>query len=239
MNFAGGRPVLVELVGTAGVGKTHLQGRLLGSLGSQAADPYSFRRSLTDPRSVVAAAARFAPMFVFMLRSSRHGWGQLLKYSATLFRYAFQEERANRAPRQPRVVVSGNGWYHKLRHVRRLVGKDLRFDDLPRRVRSELFRASIVVHVTADPMDVCARKLRRRGEDVTQSSLAAAYERAAERGQWQEEEQSREDLEQAARSHGIEVIEIVYRDGYCVERELMPTLIGLGIVAGGARSETA
>ena len=237
-DVAEGCIVLIELVGTAGVGKSHLQGRLLELLGSQAADPYSFGWSVNDLRSVVGAVVRFAPMFAFMLRSSRETkkTRQILKYSMRLLRYAFQEERARRARVPPRVVVSANGWYHKLRQVRRLLDPSLRFEHLPGSVQRELFRASVVVHVTADPLEICARKLRRSGEDVTECSLAAAYERAAEAGQWQEYGPSREDLEQAARSRGLKVIEIVYDDGYSVERELLPMLIGLGVVTDAGRS---
>lgn len=225
----GQRPRLVEFVGIAGVGKTHLKAQLTPYLANYV-DVFTVHTSIFSVRSILAASLRFAPLFAYLLRlSSTRNLLATMQYSARLLRYAWLEEQALRVSPAPSYVLSDEGWYHKLRKIRRFARSTVGFGDLPISVRERIFRADVVVLLSADPSEVCARHLRRNNIPVTADTLARQYERSPALGQWQEHELTREDLRQATGVTQVHVVEIDYRPDFDVAAELLPELRRLGI----------
>ena len=218
------RPLFVELVGLAGVGKTHLKRQLVALLGDRCLDLVGLRLSVRDVRSLPAAWRRAAPLGWYVMTASG---GQPLPVRASvakgLLRYGWASAAAARLPQPPRFVVA-EGWFHKLRRVRKLLGRETTFRDLPASVRGRLGMPDLVLLVTADPMVICQRKLKRSGQPVTPESLERQYARSGERGQWDEDRLTRIDLEQAASETGLRFVEIDYGPEYDVAGELVPLL---------------
>jgi hypothetical protein len=220
-------PVKLELVGLAGVGKSHLKSQLIARLPERLIDVHRLGLALTSLRTLPAAVSRVGSLVWFMLMSSPRDPFAKLRFCGRLLHLAWLEEEADRLIDRSMIALAEEGWYHKLRHLRRLLGRDVAFLDLPAASRQHLFRADVVIHVTADPMEICARKLRRNGREVTPDTLAEQYARSGARGQWQEQALTRRDLDQAAGSRGLRVIEIDYGPHFDVDRDLVPTVTGL------------
>ena len=230
---------MVELVGVAGVGKSHLKMQLAVHLRGRYVDVMATRPSLRNAHLLAAATRRLAPLFRYVMLSSLKNLLPRLNYCLQLLRYAWREELAWRASPQPEFIVSDEGWFHKLRRIRRFLRPDLAYLDLPASVRRRLFRPDIVVFVTADEYVICARKLRRKGEDVTPEALAAQHARSGALGQWGERELTTRDLEQAAASDGLRYVEIDYRDDFDVASELLPILEESLMLRDGSQRATA
>ena len=217
-------PLFVELVGVAGVGKTHLKQQLGALLGDRCLDLVGLRLSYRDASSLPAAWRRAAPLGWFVMTASK---GQPLPVRAMvakgLLRYGWASAAAARQPHPPRFVLA-EGWFHKLRRVRKLVGPETTFLHLPLSVRSRLGMPDLVLLVTADPMVICQRKLKRAGEAVTPEALERQYARSGARGLWDEDRLTRIDLQQAASETGLRFVEIDYGPEYDVAGELVPLL---------------
>ena len=222
------RPRCLELVGLAGVGKSHLMKRLSEHYGARQVDLARQRVTASDAGALGSALMRMAPLYGYIARSNGFGTRDSWVTSRQFTYFAWQEEVAMRTAPPPELLLAEEGWFHKLRRLRRLLGTDVTFSELPEGIRRRLFRADAVVIMTADPMEICARKLRRRGRDVTDSSLAQQYAQSAALGQWEELDLTRQDVRQAAEMHGLAYVEIDYRHGYDVETELLPALRGIG-----------
>jgi len=141
-----------------------------------------------------------------------------------LFAHAWREEIVARLVPPPDFVLVEEGWYHKMRRLRRFLGHEVTYRDLAPDVRAGLFGADFVVFLTADPLEVCRRKLQRWGVPVTPEELARQYARSEALGQWREDAYTRDDLQQAAESDGLRFVELVYGDGFDVVGELVPLL---------------
>jgi len=110
------------------------------------------------------------------------------------------------------VVIDEDGRFHKLRRLRRVTRSEIAFADLPERVGGPHFVADLVLLVTADPMQICARKLRRTGRPVTPETLTQQYADSGALGQWDEYARTRRDLKQATERHGQRFVAIEYVD---------------------------
>ncbi len=227
---AGARPRSLELVGLAGVGKSHLKDRLRNFLGGRSVDVVTQRVPPTNLVLHVDALRRCAPLVRYLLTRSSSNLSARVATSMYFLHYAGRELAAARSVPRVDVLVSDEGWFHKLRRLRRLVGSETSFADLPRDARETLFGADLVVFVTADPMEVCRRKLRRKGIAETEASIAKQYAESDRLGQWQEEGLSRRDLEQAAAMLGVTYVEIDYRPDFDIELELLPHLVQAGLL---------
>jgi hypothetical protein len=226
-------PLKLELVGLAGVGKSHLRRQLIARLPDRCVDVHALGLSPISLRRFPAAARRVSSLVQYLLSSPGDRFAKL-SYCGRLLHFAWLEEEADQLTDRPRIALAEEGWYHKLRHVRRLLGRDVAYLDLPLASRQHLFRADVVIHVTADPMEICARKLRRNGREVTPESLAEQYARSGARGQWQEQDLTRRDLAQAAGSRNLRVFEIDYGPGFDVGRDLIPLVISTKDAWSGA-----
>ena len=215
---------LVELVGLAGVGKSHLARELAAHLGTRCVTVRSPRRSLRSLVHLPVAVARVAPLCWYVLVCCPREPVVRLRYAVHLVHHAWAEEAALRAPGPAEYVLAEEGWFHKLRRLRKIVEPTTTFDDLPAAVRARLFRADAVVFLTADPEVICERKLRRTGRAVTARSLREQHERMAHRGQWAEDELTRKDLAQAVEANGLCRLEIDYGPSFDVAIELVPVL---------------
>ncbi len=230
---AGGRPRSLEFVGLAGVGKSHLKERLRHYLGTRSIDVVTQRVPPTNLVLHVEALRRFAPLARFILATSSADLSARVATSMYFLHYAGRELAAARSVPRPDVLVSDEGWFHKLRRLRRLVDSDMSFADLPRAARESLFGADLVVFVTADPMEICRRKLRRKGVPETKASIAEQYAKSDRLGQWQEEALSRRDLDQAVAMLNVSYVEIDYRPDFDLERDLLPHLVRIGLKVPG------
>lgn len=224
------RPLYVELVGLAGIGKTHLKSRLLALFGERCLDLVAFHPPLRDLRLLPAAWRRAAPLAWFVLTSrsrSQHPTRRAFaraKVPLRLLSHAWREEAVARMPLRPDFVLSEEGWFHKLRRLRRFLPPGTTYLDLPPAARQRAFRPDVVLFLTADPMEVCRRKLTRSGGPITPESLARQFERSGARGQWEEDGFSRVDLAQASVEVGLQPIEFVYDADFDVAGELVPML---------------
>lgn len=232
-------PLFVELVGVAGVGKTHLKKQLVALLGDRCLDLVRLRLSYRDASSLPDAWRRAAPLGWYVMTASA---GQSLPVRAMvakgLLRYGWASAAAARRPLPPRFVVA-EGWFHKLRRVRKLLGRETTFLDLPLSVRSRLGMPDLVLLVTADPMVICQRKLKRSGTPVTPEALERQYARSGARGQWDEDRLTRIDLQQAASETGLRFVEIDYSPEYDVAGELVPLLESFRLDTEGSSISTS
>lgn len=223
--------LLIELVGVAGVGKTHLKRQLVKLLGDCCLDLVGFRFSYRHLRSLPAALRRAAPLCWYVMTSGkRQPLSVRARVSKGLLRYGWAAAAAARLPQPPRFVLA-EGWFHKLRRVRKLVEPDTTFARLPAYVRRGLSMPDLVLFVTADPMIICERKLMRSGGSITPQSLERQYARSAARGQWEEDGFTRIDLEQAAAEANLRFIEVDFGPDYDVAGDLVPLLESLQLGA--------
>lgn len=220
-------PVLVELVGLAGVGKSHLNRRLVHALEARCVDVFSVRPSIKHAPDLVKTAIRRAPVFLYLAASPAASPGLKLRHLGKLFYYAWREEIARRQAPSGAILLSQEGWYHKLRKIRKALRPGVCFGDLPPAVRRSAFRADTVIFINPHPRRICERKLRRKGEPVTAETLARQYTWTKQLGQWDEADRTRHDLRDAARLHGLRYLEIDYGDDFDVEAELLPELARL------------
>ena len=223
------RHKVIEFVGLAGVGKSHLNRRLVAWYGSRALDldAVAPRRlglgAWWHALSVVVPV--FAPVLAAGPAPARKRW-RFLRQALAL---AAREAWARRYLTSDVVVLSEEGWFHKLREFRRLTGSDTSFADLAVAARARLFYADLVILLTAEPEVVCARKLRRRGIEVTPESVARQYAASRALGQWDEHRKSVRDLEEAATKATCDFQVIDYRPGFDVVAELVPLLEARGL----------
>jgi len=141
--------------------------------------------------------------------------------------YSWRELAALRAWPRPEFVLSEEGWFHKLRRLRRFMRPGTTYADLPVLVSTRLFRPDLVVFLTVDPLTACARKLQRWGVRVTPEELVKQYERSAALGQWEEDDLTRIDLDQASAAVGLRYVELNYTEDLDLLEGLIPILEGL------------
>ncbi len=221
------RPITVELVGLAGVGKSHLEARLAAWFGERALAPSAAATTVVQLPDLLRALVRVLPLVAYVLRGTGSPLGERARFSLHLVAHAWREAVTVR--RAPQVVLASTGWYHKLRRIRRFHHGQRSFAELPAAAKRRLFDVDLVLLVHADPATICARKLRRSGTEVTPETIARQYARSDARGQWDEYALTRRDLEEAAELHGQRFMEIDYRDDFDLERDLIPHLRRHGI----------
>jgi hypothetical protein len=218
------RVARIELVGLAGVGKSHLARRLATWFGAQAVEHVTISPSWRDLPALPRVIGDLAPLLGLVLRSGGASPAARVRYCRGLIVHAWRDAAVVRSLPGRRVVIVEEGWFHKLRQLRRVTRTNTTFADLPERVGRRHFKADLVVLLTADATEICARKLRRRGRPVTPETLAQQYVESGALGQWDEYAKTRLDLEQAAASHQQRFVEIDYGDGFDLERDLVPHL---------------
>ena len=214
----------VELVGLAGVGKTHLKKQLMVLLGDRCFDLVSYRPSWRDATSLPLAIWKAMPLSWYVMRASTRPLAVRVRLFKRFMADAWRQEAVARLRRRPEFVLLEEGWFHKLRRLRQVVDPSTTYRDLPEAVRRRLLNPDLVVFVTADPVVTCKRKLQRSGRPITPEEIALQYARSGARGQWEEDALTRLDLEQASAAAGVPHIEIEYGEDFDVAATLIPLL---------------
>ncbi len=212
------------MVGLAGVGKSHLKARLLDWFGDRGLDLGVVG---TPPRSLpqlVPALLDTAPLMWFLLRSRRVTWQRRLRFARAIVSQAWRERIVARTKSRDCVVIVEEGWFHKLRQLRRFSGSGLSYGSLPAAVRRRVARADLVLFMTADSDALCARKLRRKGMPVTPETLRRQYLESEALGQWNEHLHTQFDLRQAADEHQVRFEVLDYHERFDLEADLLPVL---------------
>lgn len=220
----GGATLSVELVGLAGVGKSHLRRQLVLLLGDRCFDLLACRPSLRHVSGLPRAVYRALRLSWYLFRSSDFRPTPPLRTIARFVLYAWREEFATRSQVLPDFVLIEEGWFQKLRWMRKVAGPTVTYGELPARVRRGFLRADVVLFLTADPMVVCERKLVRSGKPVTPESLERQYQRSGELGQWEEDCYTRIDLQQASAEMGLHHVEVAYGPDFDEATDLLPLL---------------
>lgn len=208
----------------AGVGKSHLARRLFAWYGDRAVEHSSVTPSWSDLPALPRTIGELAPLLLQVLRSGGSSAAVRIRFCRRLLVHAWRDAVITRSMRGQRVVIDEEGWFHKLRQLRRVMGSDIAFADLPESVSRRHFDADLVLLLTADPAQICARKLRRKGKRVTPETLAQQYADSAALGQWDELARTRHDLEQAAALRLQRFVEIDYGESFDFDRDVVSQL---------------
>jgi hypothetical protein len=223
-------PLTIELVGLAGVGKSHLKARLLALFGDRAVDLDSVRTSLRWWPQLVPALVDTAPLLRLLVRPGGvRRRRRRLRFGRAIVMQAWRERIVAREGQRDRVVIAEEGWFHKLRQLRRLARPGLSYGSLPGAVRRRIARADLVLFLTADTEALCARKLRRKGIAVTPETLRRQYRESEALGQWTEHLHTQSDLRQAADEHRVRYEVIDYHERFDLEVDLLPLLERHGV----------
>jgi hypothetical protein len=221
------RVTKIELVGLAGVGKSHLARRLVAWFGGRAAEHSEVSPTWRDLPELPRTLADLAPVLRMVMRSGGASWGVRVRFCQRLVVHAWRDAAVERSLRGRNVVIIEEGWFHKLRQLRRITRTETTFAELAGRLGRRRVEADLVVLLTADATEICARKLRRKGRPVTPETLARQYAKSAALGQWDEYARTRLDLEQAAARFQQRFVEIDYGATFDFERDLVPHLPSL------------
>ena len=222
-------PPTIELVGLAGVGKSHLTAGLLDLYGDRAVDLTSITPSLRTLPHLVPALVDAAPIMWLLMRRGFVGGQKRVRFAKAVLMQAWRERIVAHRGLRDCVVIVEEGWFHKLRQLRRLAGSGLSYRTLPGALRRRVARAHLVLYLTADDDTVCARKLRRRGIPVTPETLRRQYLESEALGQWREHLHTSFDLREAAAESQLRYEVIDYHDGFNLESDLLPLLARHGV----------
>lgn len=217
-------PRTIELVGLAGVGKSHLKARLLELFGDRGVDLDSVPTSLQRVPQLVPALVETAPLVWLLVRPGPGRPQRRFRFARAIVMQAWRERIVARVGHRDRVVIAEEGWFHKLRQLRRLARPGLSYGSLPGAVRRRIARADLVLFLTADTEALCARKLRRKGIAVTPETLRRQYLESEALGQWNEGLHTQVDLRQAADEHQVRHEVIDYHEHFELEDDLLPLL---------------
>jgi hypothetical protein len=223
------RVIRIELVGLAGVGKSHLARRLCAWYEGQALELDSVKPSWRQLDTLLRTIGGLAPLVFHVLRSGGSSAAVRLRFCGRFVLHEWRVAVMERSTRARRVVIDEEGRFHKLRQLRRVTRSDIALSDLPENVARMHFTADLVLLLTADPMEICARKLLRKGKPVTPETLAQQHAESGAIGQWDEYARTRRDLEQAAERYHQNFLEIEYVDDFDIDRDLGPHLKRLGL----------
>ena len=219
----------IELVGLAGVGKSHLKVRLLELLGDRGVDVGAVTASPRWLPQLVGALLDTAPLLWLLLRSQRVTRQQRFRFARATVVHAWRERIIARQASPDCIVVSEEGWFHKLRQLRRFAGPRLSYGSLPGPLRRRIARADLVLFLTAETDVLCARKLRRKGIPVTPETLRRQYLESEALGQWSEHLNTQFDLRQAANEHQVRYEVVDYHESFDFEDDLLPLLVRHGL----------
>jgi len=217
------------LVGLAGVGKSHLKARLLELFGNRAIDLELVHTSVRSIPQLVPALVDTAPVVWLLLRSHRVTRQRRLRFARAIVMQAWRERIVARDGGPGSIVIAEEGWFHKLRQLRRMVDAGLSYGSLPAALRRRIARAALVLFLTADTEALCARKLRRKGIPVTAETLRRQYVESEALGQWNEHLHTQFDLRQAAQEHQVRHEVIDYHEHFDLENDLLPLLERHGV----------
>jgi hypothetical protein len=223
------RVVRIELVGLAGVGKSHLAKRLCTWYDGRALELDSVEPSWRHLIALLRTMGELAPLIFRVLRAGGSSAGVRMRFCGRFVLHEWRVAVLARSAHGKRVVIDEEGQFHKLRQLRRVTRTDIAFSDLPVSVARRHFAADLVLLLTADPMEICARKLLRKGRPITPETLAQQHADSGAIGQWDEYARTRRDLEQAAELYQQRFMEIQYGGDFDIDRDLVPHLRRLGL----------
>ena len=212
------------MVGLAGVGKSHLKARLLELFGNRAIDLALVHTSVRSIPQLVPALVEAAPVVWLLLRSHRVTLQRRLRFARAIVVQAWRVRIVARQLDPECVVIVEEGWFHKLRQLRRIARPGLSYGSLPAALRRRIARTDLVLFLIADTEELCARKLRRKGIPVTRETLRRQYLESEALGQWNEYLHTQVDLRQAAAEHQVRHEVIDYHERFDLANDLLPLL---------------